>query len=54
MAQSDTESTEQYLINRSYDTDYNVEVALLVGEDTANSVLRRVQVDSNGYLKVSI
>jgi pyruvate dehydrogenase complex dehydrogenase (E1) component len=50
--QQDTKDTEQSLINRSYDPTYNMEVALLVGEDAP--VLRRVQVNSSGYIKVSI
>jgi hypothetical protein len=53
MAQNDTKDTEQYMINRSYDPDYNVEAVLLVGEDSTNGVLRRLKVNSSGELEVT-
>ena len=48
-----TKDSEQYISNKSFDPTYQVEVALLVGEDSINNVLRRVQVDASGNLKVT-
>jgi len=47
-----TELTEQEIQNLSFDQDYDVLVAELLGTDGTN--LTRIAVDSSGYLKVTI
>lgn len=49
---SQTEKTEQYVDNLSFDEEFGVLAAEWVGHDDANGVLRRVQVDENGKLKI--
>ena len=48
-----TENSEQYIENLSYDRDFNVSALELLGHDSTNNVLRRIQVDANGQVKVS-
>ena len=48
-----TENTEQYMQNLSFDKEFDVPVVEILGHDNTNSVLRRIQVDANGYVKVS-
>jgi len=48
-----TEDSEQKIQNLSFDTDFNVPVVLALGHDNTNAVLRRIQVDDSGYLKVA-
>jgi len=47
-----TEKTEQYIDNLSYDKDFNISTMELLGHDTDNNVLRRIQVDDSGNLKI--
>ena len=54
MTQETTKETEQYLQNKSFDPEFQVETAELLGHDLANNVLRRVAVNSSGYLKVVV
>jgi hypothetical protein len=52
MAQNEVTDTEQYIANRSYDPTFDVQTAEGLVYD--GTVLRRVAVDANGYLKVTI
>ena len=52
MSQEITKDTEQYILNKSFDPDFNVSTAELLGHDSVNSVLRRIQVDASGNLKI--
>ena len=52
--QPTTTDTPQYIQNKSFDPEFQVETAELLGHDLANNVLRRVAVDSSGYLKVVV
>lgn len=54
MSLPDTELTEQYITNRSYDPTYEVEMVELVGYDSASGVLRPLAVTDTGLLKVSV
>ena len=49
-----TEETEQAIQNMSYDPEFEVLQAEVLGHDTSGSVLRRIQVDSSGNIKVAI
>jgi len=46
--------SEQVMGNFSFDEDYNVNAIEIVAEDTANAILRKLQSDSSGFLKVSL
>jgi hypothetical protein len=45
--------TSQAIDNLSFDETYNEATTLMVGEDTTNGVLRRVQVDATGKLDIN-
>lgn len=42
--------SEQYILNNTYDEDYDVVAFELLGYDAINNVMRRVQVDTQGRL----
>jgi len=48
-----TEDTPQALQNLGFDTTFNVSGIELLGHDSVNNVLRRIQVDGAGQIKVS-
>jgi hypothetical protein len=52
MSQSVTHKTPQYMQNESFDPDFNLQTFELLGHDSANATMRRVQVDSSGNLKI--
>ena len=45
-----TDNTEQKNSNLSFDSDFNINAVELVGYDSVNNVLRRIQVDSSGSI----
>jgi len=49
-----TLETEQTIQNMSYDPEFEVLQAEVLGHDSVNNVLRRIQVDSSGNIKVAI
>jgi hypothetical protein len=42
--------SEQYILNATYDEDYDVVAVELLGYDAINGVMRRIQVDTQGRL----
>jgi len=52
MSLPDTELTEQYAMNRSFDEVFNIEIVKGVGYDSVNAVLRPIACDDTGQLKV--
>lgn len=46
----DTELYEQYILNRSFDPEFNVLAVELLGHDTQTNALRRIRVDNNGSI----
>lgn len=44
--------SEQYILNNTYDEDYDVVAVETLGEDSTNGVLRRIQTNSDGQLLV--
>jgi len=53
MGNNDTKLTPTNILNRSYDETYDTLAVVLSGEDSGNSVTRRVQVDATGALKIA-
>lgn len=49
-----TTDTEQYMANKSFDPDYQVEMVEVVGYDAVNGVLRPILVTNTGLLKVTV
>lgn len=49
-----TAKSEQEVENLSFDIEFNINVAELLGYVSATEILTRVAVDTNGYLKVTI
>ncbi len=54
MAQPITKDTEQYISNKSFDSDYNLEIVKGMGYSSDDTDYRPIAVDSNGKLKVTI
>ena len=48
-----TEKTPQYIQNLSFDKDFDVPAAELIGYDSDAGVLRRVKCNSDGELEVT-
>ena len=49
-----TKDTGQYIKNKSFDPTFQVETVELLGHDSTNNILRRIQVTDTGNVKVSI
>jgi hypothetical protein len=48
-----TKKTSQYMANLGFDKTFNVQTIELLGHDSTNNVLRRIQVDDTGAIKTS-
>lgn len=49
-----TKRTEQYMQNFGFDETYLQPTSLAIGQDTTNNVLRRLQVNTSGQVRVSL